>query len=86
MTRDDLDLYYGHKAQEIILTNVRDTIHADSLVLFQLNIEILLVDVTRLEKSNILAFISRHFAIFRILFFTDFNISRFSLFLLQAVF
>ena len=86
MTRDNLDLYYGHKAQEITLINVRDTIHADSLVLFELNIEILLVDVTRLEKSNILAFISRHFAIFRILFFTDFNVSSFSLFLLQTVF
>ena len=46
--------YYDQKAQKMILTNVRDTIHADSLALFQHNIEILLVDVTRLEKSNIL--------------------------------
>ena len=23
------DLYYGHKAQEMILTDVSDTIHAD---------------------------------------------------------
>ena len=29
VTWDDLDLYYGRKAQEMILTNVRDTIHAD---------------------------------------------------------
>ena len=54
MTWDDLDLYCGHKAQEMILTNVRDTIHADSLALFELNIEILLADVTKTEKSNIL--------------------------------
>ena len=39
--------YYGHKAQEMILENVRDTIHADSLALFELNIEILLADVTK---------------------------------------
>ena len=38
-----------------MLTNVRDTIHADSLDLFELNIEILLADVTKPEKSNILA-------------------------------
>ena len=38
MTWDDIDLYYGHKAQEMILTNVRDTIHADPLALFELNI------------------------------------------------
>ena len=37
-----------------LLTNVRDTIHADSLALFELNIEILLADVTKPEKSNIL--------------------------------
>ena len=38
----------------MIDTNVRDTIHADSLALFELNIEILLADVTKPEKSNIL--------------------------------
>ena len=54
MTWDDLDLYYGHKAQEMILTDVRDTIHADSLALFALNIEILLADVTKSEKSKFL--------------------------------
>ena len=54
VTWDDLDLYYGHKAQEMILTDVSDTIHADSLALFALNIEILLADVTKPEKSNIL--------------------------------
>ena len=46
-------LYYGHKAQEMILTNVRDTLHADSLALFELNIYILLADVTKPEKSTI---------------------------------
>ena len=50
MTWDDLDLYYGLKAQEMILTDVSDTIHADSLALFALNIEILLADVTKPEK------------------------------------
>ena len=54
MAWDDLDLYYGHKAKEMILTNVRDTIHADSLALFEVNIYILLADVTKPEKSNIL--------------------------------
>ena len=54
VTWDDLDLYYGHKAQEMILTDVSDTIHADSLALFALNIEILLADVTKPEKSKIL--------------------------------
>ena len=54
MTWDDLDLCYGHKAQEMILTDVSDTIHADSLALFALNIEILLADVTKPEKSKIL--------------------------------
>ena len=54
MTWDDLDLYYGHKAQEMILTDVSDIIHADSLALFALNIEILLADVTKSEKSKIL--------------------------------
>ena len=55
-TRDDLDLCYGHKAQEMILnrTNVRYTIHADLLALFELNIESLLADVIKPEKSNIL--------------------------------
>ena len=38
----------------MILTNVRDTIHADSLALFEFNIAILLADVTKPEKSNIL--------------------------------
>ena len=52
VTWDDLDLYYGQKAQEMILTDVSDTIHADSLALFPLNIEILLADVTNPEKSK----------------------------------
>ena len=52
---DDLDLYYGHKAQEMLLTNVSDTTHADSLALFALNIEITITrDVTKPEMSNIL--------------------------------
>ena len=38
----------------MILTDVSDTIHADSLALFALNIEILLADVTKREKSKIL--------------------------------
>ena len=54
VTWGDLDLYYGHKAQELILTDVSDTIHADALALFALNIEILLADVTKPEKSKIL--------------------------------
>ena len=54
MIWDDLDLYYGHKAQELIFTDVSDTIHADSLALLALNIEILLADVTKPEKSTIL--------------------------------
>ena len=54
VTWDDLDLYYGHKAREIMLTNVSDTIHADSLALFALNIEIVLANVTKSEKLNIL--------------------------------
>ena len=54
VTWDDLDLYYGHKAREMILTDVSDTIHADSLALFALNIEILLADVPKPEKSKIL--------------------------------
>ena len=59
MTWDELDLYYGHKAQEMILTDVSDTIHADSLALFSLTntIEILLADVTKPEKSKILMLI-----------------------------
>ena len=47
-------MYYGHKAQEMILTDVSDTIHADSLALFVLISEILLADVTKPEKSKIL--------------------------------
>ena len=35
-------------------TNVRHSIHADSLTLFELNIDIVLADVTKPEKSNIL--------------------------------
>ena len=54
VTWDDLDQYYSRKAQEMILTDVRDTINADSLALFALNIEILLADVTKPEKSKIL--------------------------------
>ena len=38
----------------MILKNVSDTIHADSLALFALNIEILHADVTKPEMSNIL--------------------------------
>ena len=38
----------------MIVTDVSDTIHADSLALFALNIEILLADVTKSEKSKIL--------------------------------
>ena len=41
----------------MILTIVRDTIHTDSLALFELNIEILLADVTKPEKSNILTLV-----------------------------
>ena len=37
-----------------MLKNVSDAIHADSLTLFALNIEILLADVTMPEMSNIL--------------------------------
>ena len=54
VTWDGLHMYYGHKAQEMILTDVSDTIHADSLALFALNIDILLADVTKPEKSKIL--------------------------------
>ena len=38
----------------MILTDVSDTIHADSLALFAFNIDILLADVTKPEKSKIL--------------------------------
>ena len=38
----------------MILTDVSDTIHADSLALIVLNIEILLTDVTKPDKSKIL--------------------------------
>ena len=38
----------------MILTNVSDTVRADSLPLFALNIENLLADVTKPEKWNIL--------------------------------
>ena len=36
------------------LTDVSDTIHADSLTLLGLNIEILLADITKPENSKIL--------------------------------
>ena len=54
VTWDDLDLYYGHKAQEMILTDVSDIIHADSLALFALNIEILLAchQARKVENSD----------------------------------
>ena len=38
----------------MILTDVSDTIHANSSALFVLNIEILLADVTKPEKWKIL--------------------------------
>ena len=38
----------------MILTDVCDTINADSLALFALKIEMLLADVTKPEKSKIL--------------------------------
>ena len=38
----------------MVLTDVSDTIHADSLALFALNIEIFIADVTKPEKSKIL--------------------------------
>ena len=34
----------------MMFTNVSDTIHADSLALFALNIEIALADITRPER------------------------------------
>ena len=37
----------------MIFTNASDTIHADSLALFELNIEIVLGNVTKPEISNI---------------------------------
>ena len=42
---------YGHKALILVLINVRDPIHADSLALFSLGIDILL---SKPKKSNIL--------------------------------
>ena len=38
----------------MILTDVSDIIHADSLAMFALNIEILLADVTKPKKAKIL--------------------------------
>ena len=38
----------------MIFTDVSDIIHADSLALFALNIDISLADVTKPEKSKIL--------------------------------
>ena len=35
VTWDYLDLYYDHKAQEMISTNIRDTIHATGVVLYR---------------------------------------------------
>ena len=37
-----------------MLTNVRDTIHADSLALFEVNIDILLSDVTKPKSRTFL--------------------------------
>ena len=42
------------KHRKLTNTNVSDTIHADSLALFALNIEILLADVSKPEMSKIL--------------------------------
>ena len=39
----------------MILTDVSDTIHADSLALLALNIDISFADVTKPEKSKILS-------------------------------
>ena len=36
VTWDDLDLHYGHKGQEMILTDVSDTIHANSWLCLRL--------------------------------------------------
>ena len=47
-------MYYGYKTQYMILTNVSDTIHVDSLTLFAHNTAILLANITNPEKSNIL--------------------------------
>ena len=41
------------KHRKLILRDISDTIHDDSLALFALNIEILLADVTKPEKSKI---------------------------------
>ena len=38
----------------MMVADVSDTIHADSLALFAINIEILLADVSKPEKSKIL--------------------------------
>ena len=55
VTWDDLHLYYGHKAQEIIPTyKCQWHYPCHLLALFALNIGIVLVDVTKLENSNIL--------------------------------
>ena len=54
MTRDDLDLHYGYKPQEMILSDVSDTIHADSLALFAPNIEVLLADRGKWGKADYL--------------------------------
>ena len=44
----------GHNALVLILTNVRVTIHVDSLTLLVLNINILLAKLMKPEKWNIL--------------------------------
>ena len=51
---NDLDLYQCHKTLALILTNVRYAIHADSLTLFALNIDILLSKLIKPEKTKIL--------------------------------
>ena len=53
VTSDDLDLYNGHKTQEVMPTDVSDTIHADSLALFALNIEILLGRNFKRQRLNL---------------------------------
>ena len=54
VTWDDLDLYYGHKAQEMISYRCQWHYLCRFMALFALNIEILLADVTKSEKSKIL--------------------------------
>ena len=44
----------GHNALVLILANVRVTIHVDSLALLVLNIDILLANLIKPEKWNIL--------------------------------